>query len=128
MLKKQLKNWFIIHFVLDILFALPLFFSPRYFLELMGWTYYDPLTAKLLAAALFAIGIESWLSRNAELNSFKHLLNLKIIWSFFAVLGIGLLMLDAPVFYPMLLLVFLVFLFFNAIWINFRVKINKYKK
>jgi hypothetical protein len=84
----SLKRWFVTHFVIDILFATPLFFFPVEFLNLLKWHTVDPLATRLVAAALFAIGIESFLGRNASIASFKNILNLKIIWSGSAVTGI----------------------------------------
>ena len=48
-----LRVFFMIHFFVDIVFAIPLFFIPIRFLEFAGWTTVDPVTARLVAAALF---------------------------------------------------------------------------
>lgn len=86
---KSLKNWFVFHFFVDILFAIPLMFFPEQFLGMLGWEQVDIVTARLVAAALFAIGIESWLARNASVESYKSMLQLKILWSAAAVVAIG---------------------------------------
>ena len=49
-----------------------------------------PVRALVSAAALFGIGIESYLGRNAGVEAFTGMLNLKIIWSLSAVVGIAL--------------------------------------
>ena len=85
-----LKRWFIIHFAVDVLFALPLFFFPVVFLTFLGWHSIDPFATRIVAAALFGIGIESFIGRNATAQTFKNMLNLKIIWSGTTILGIGL--------------------------------------
>jgi hypothetical protein len=51
------RTWFVIHFVADVLFAVPLFFFPETTLSLLGWTDVDPAATRLVAAALFGIGI-----------------------------------------------------------------------
>ena len=39
---QALKNWFFAHFVIDVLFAIPLMAAPVFTLELFGWTPVDP--------------------------------------------------------------------------------------
>lgn len=85
----SLRTWFVVHFVADMLAAVPLMVAPRYFMELVGWQSVDPVTTRLVAAALFGIGIESLLGRNADRATFRAMLNLKIIWSGTAILGIA---------------------------------------
>lgn len=85
---RALKNWFIVHFILDLLFAIPLFLFPDSFLSLLGWEVVDPVTARMVAAALFGIGIESLISRNATADSYRTMLMLKMIWSLASVTGI----------------------------------------
>ncbi len=84
----SLRKWFFVHFLLDYAVALPLFIFPRFILEFVGATTIDPLATRIVAAALFAIGGISLVSKNASLEVYKNLLILKIIWSTFAILGI----------------------------------------
>jgi hypothetical protein len=88
MVPESLKRWFVVHFIADVVFALPLFVAPVWFLTLLGWTHVDPLATRLVAAALFGIGIQSYLGRNESREAFLGMLNLKVIWSFSATLGI----------------------------------------
>lgn len=88
MLPTGLRTAFIIHFIADLLFALPLFLVPVPFLTALGWTAVDPLATRLVAAALFGIGIQSWLGRDEPREAFKAMLNLKVIWSATATLGL----------------------------------------
>ncbi len=83
-----LKRWFVVHFVADWLFALPLFFAPRFTLGLFGWTEIDPVTARLVAAALVGIGTQSLLGRHDSRDSYLTMLNLKILWSATATAGL----------------------------------------
>lgn len=89
MVPPALRTWFVIHFVADLGFALPLFFFPREFLGMLGWTEVDPIASRLVAAALVGIGMESLIGRNASRQSFSTMLRLKMMWSATATLGIG---------------------------------------
>ena len=118
----SLRNWFVVHFVVDMLFAVPLMLAPVYTLRLVGWEQIDPITARLVAAALFGIGIESFLGRNAGGESYRGMLDLKIIWSLAAVLGMLVSMLQgaqgSPPFVWGLISLFLAF---NLLWVYWRV-------
>jgi hypothetical protein len=78
---------FVVHFWADVLAAVPLFVAPQQVLGLLGWASVDPLATRIVAAALFGIGIESYLGRNAARASFREMLNLKVIWSASATVG-----------------------------------------
>jgi hypothetical protein len=82
-----LRRWFVVHFIADWLVAIPLFFAPEAFLGLCGWTTVDPFAARGVAAALFAIGAQSFLDRSAGVASFRTMLSLKVIWATFASAG-----------------------------------------
>ena len=77
----SLRRWFVAHCVIDLLFALPLFVAPVTVLKLLAWPSVDPLSTRLVAAALFGIGIQSYLGRNESAETFRGMLNLKMIWS-----------------------------------------------
>ncbi len=76
-----LRSWFVLHFAVDMIVAVPLFFAPREVLALFGWIAIDPLATRLAAAALMGIGLESLLGRKAGREAFKGMLQLKVIWS-----------------------------------------------
>lgn len=84
----SLRKWFVVHCVVDVLVAVPLLLAPRVFLGLLGWSEVDPVMSRAVAAALFGIGIESWLCRNEGRRVFQAMLNLKLIWSGFVMVGI----------------------------------------
>jgi len=86
----SLRTWFVIHFVADMLTGIPLLLFPEGFMPLLGWTTIDPIASRVVGAALMGIGIESYLGRNANIEVFRAMLNLKVIWSSSAILGIGL--------------------------------------
>ncbi len=84
----QVRNWFKVHFVLDMIFAIPLFFAPGYFLGIFGFETVEVNLARLVAAALFAIGGMSLWMNKENYDSFVVMLRLKIIWSSVATLGL----------------------------------------
>lgn len=122
---RALRIWFTIHFAADILFALPLLIAPVAFLSALGWNVVDPLTARMVAAALFGIGTESLLSRNSSKESFRTMLRLKIIWSAAALTGL-LIGLISGLFGIWLVGVslFLIFFLFNILWIYWFVRLK----
>lgn len=89
MVPKGLRVWFVIHFVADLLFAVPLLFFPQALLNFVGWRVYDPILARLVGAALMGIGVESLLGRNADADTFRAMLNLKVIWASSALFAFG---------------------------------------
>ncbi|HSF80736.1 MAG TPA: hypothetical protein VLA49_05860 [Anaerolineales bacterium] len=86
----SLRTWFVVHFVLDFIFAVPLLLAPERVMPLIGWNAVDPITSRLVGAALMGIGVESLLGRKASLETYRAMLNLKIIWAASAVVGISL--------------------------------------
>jgi hypothetical protein len=124
-----LKFWFIVHFVADITFAVPLMFFPEVSLKFAGWQAIDPVSARICAAALFGIGIESLLCRNASLGTFNGMLGLKIIWSLAAIVGFALSLIQnahgRPLFLWMALFIFVAF---NILWVYWKLRVMKIVK
>lgn len=119
---QTLRRWFVIHFVADILFAIPLLFIPEVIMPLVGWTIVDPITSRLVGATLFGIGVESLLGRNASLEVYKAMLNLKVLWGSGAVLGIVLgILMGAPASAWLFLLIFAIF---STVWIYYWLKLR----
>lgn len=123
MISKGLRTWFVIHFAIDILFAIPLLVAPVPFLTFLGWTAVDPYTARLVGAALMGIGIESYLGRNAGVEAFQGMLNLKIIWSATAIAGTLLTMMSGYRPWGAWLLL-AAFIPFNILWIYYRLQLR----
>jgi len=123
---RQLQIWFRIHFVADILFALPLFFFPGKFMSLFGWIEIDPVMARLVAAALFGIGIESLIaSYKADLKAFREMLNLKVIWSFTASAGLVIALVHGEHARPLMLWIITgIFILFHALWLSYRIRLK----
>ena len=99
-------------------------FFPKTFLELLGWPYFDPLTCRIVAAALIGIGLESYLGRNAPIESYRGMLRLKIIWSLTATVGILIAMfsIEERPFIGWLLALF--FAAFNLLWVFWWMKLR----
>ena len=91
---KELKRfdvqsyWFLAHGVVDLLIAIPLIVAPEAFLEWLGWAATEAFTARVVAAALVGIGLESLLSFRTEFLAVKAMLNLKIFWAVAAIVGL----------------------------------------
>lgn len=83
-----LRIWFLIHFVIDLIFGLPLLFAPRWFLPIFDFPTENLLFARLVGAALFAIGMISLFARESSRETFQTLLAFKILWSSAAILGL----------------------------------------
>lgn len=91
-------------------------------MPLLGWKVVDPITSRLVGAALLGIGGESLLSRKASRDVFTAMLNLKIIWAIGAVVGIGLgIAAGGPPLAWGFLAVFAVFL---GVWVYYRYKLQ----
>ena len=123
MVPKSLRTWFVIHFILDFIFAVPLILIPVQFLSLFGWTIIDPLVTRLVGAALMGIGVESFLGRNAGVEAYRGMLNLKIIWSASATFGLLLTMLTlgSPLVGWVLVAIFAPFC---VLWSYYRIKLG----
>jgi len=123
MVPKSLRFWFIVHFVIDIIFAIPLLLVPEFTLSLLGWTTVDPMLSRLAGAALMGIGLESLLGHKANAQVFCAMLNLKIIWSLSAIFGIGFSLIQGG---PIMGWIFLIiFAAFCCLWIYYRIKLHR---
>ena len=78
---------------------------------------------RLVAAALFGIGIESLFGRNSSRESFKAMLNLKIIWSLGVVGGL-LLSLGQSSADCIVWVILFTFVAFNILWVYWRIRLN----
>lgn len=113
----SLRAWFILHFLVDMLFAVPLLFFPAPFLSFLGWGTIDPFAARLVGAALVGIGGMSWWMRNEGREAYSVMLRLKIVWSGAAMLAIVLSMIEHWSIVELLL--FALFAGFFGVWMWF---------
>ena len=119
MVPQSLRFWFVIHFVVDFIFAIPLMIAPVWLLTLFGFETADPFTARLVGAALLGIGGESLLGWNGTVEAFRAMLNLKIIWSLAAIAAIILTLVlnGGPLIAYVILLIFAAF---GGLWMYYR--------
>lgn len=124
MVPRSLRIWFIVHFVADMLFAIPLFVAPVWFMGLFGFALVEPMTARLVAAALFGIGGVSFVVRNQGRETFISLLSLKTIWSLAAIIGIAMSIAEGA---PRSAWLFLaIFSIFSSVWSYFLLELKKH--
>ncbi len=115
---QTLRRWFLIHFVLDFLFGLPLLFFPAFTLSLFGFLTENLMLARLVGAALIGIGGTSLLMHRAGIEIYKAMLDLKIFWSISAIIAIILsIMTGAP---PSAWLFLAIFGLFSVVWTRYR--------
>lgn len=121
MVPSGLRVWFVVHFVVDVVAAVPLLVAPEPTLRWLGWRTIDPFATRLVAVALLGIGIESFLGRNSDAHTYRAMLNLKLIWSGSAVLGISWSMAsDGPAAGAFLA----IFAAFFAVWAYYRLRLG----
>jgi|SRR3989338_4199530 len=84
----SLRRWFIVHFVVDIIFGVPLLLFPIWTMELLGFSGVEVVTVRLVGAALLGIGGVSLWVRSEKREVFLALLRLKLLWSGSAVIGL----------------------------------------
>jgi hypothetical protein len=105
-----------------MLFVIPLLLFPQTLLALLGWATYDPMTARLVGAALMGIGLESLLGRNASAETLRAMLNLKILWSSSAIFAISAALYEgAPAASRAILAIFVAFC---CLWAYYRVRLT----
>lgn len=115
--KKNLRRWFIAHFIVDMLIAIPLFLFPEQVFILFNLPI-EPLMGRIVAAGLFGIGGTSFLIRNKGKAYYDSLLNLKIIWSSTAILALLIsLILGGPSSLWIFIWIFAVFL---IAWVHYK--------
>ncbi len=91
----SLRSWFIVDAVVDFLAAAPLLAAPELVLRRLGWTCVDPISARLVGAAMLANAAATFASRAAGVETYRALLRGKLIWcvagaaSMFIAVGAG---------------------------------------
>ena len=83
-----LRRWFVAHFVVDVFLGIPLLLAPGLVLSRLGWTTIDGAASRLVGAAFLAIGASSWFCRGASVEVVKAMLDLKLVWSLVAIVGL----------------------------------------
>lgn len=115
----SLRYWFVVHFVLDFSLALALLSVPGIVLDAFGLEPINFVLARLIGAALIAIGGTSLLMRNKSIDAYKLMLILKLLWSGSAMVGIGISLLEgAPILISIFLVIFALFFILWAYYLN----------
>lgn len=109
----SLRTWFIIHFVVDILFGVPLLLFPNYIASLFGIGLVEPVTPRIVGAALLGIGGASFLAHKKGRETYEIMLNLKIIWSVTAIFA---LLISPPIIWPAVA----IFALFSLVWMYYK--------
>jgi len=115
---KSLRVWFIVHFVVDFLFAILLFIIPTRMLALFGFEDINILFARLVAAALFAIGGASLVVHKQGVDSYNALLSVKVIWSILAILALVLALIESWSISVVAILI--IFIIFSVTWVYYK--------
>jgi hypothetical protein len=119
----SLRRWFVAHFAVDLLFGVPLLLFPG---TLLGWLAFgcvDPASPRLVGAALLAIGGRSLLGKAAGVEAFRVMLDLKIVWSLAAIVGLVVAVgQGAP---PATWAFLAIFIVFAGVWIHYRVRFKQ---
>lgn len=119
----SLRAWFVVHFLVDVVVAIPLLTMPEEILPRFGWTAVDSVSPRLVAAALMAIGVHSWRCRNAGVETYRALLGLKILWSATAVAGLTIAIArGAP---PLAFVLLSIFLGFSGVWSHYAIRFRQ---
>lgn len=88
-MSRSLRNTFLVHAVVAVLFGLPLLIAPGRFLDVFGWAPIDPIMSRLVGAALLALGWGSFRGwRAATRSDVEILLQVEVIFTVLSVLAI----------------------------------------
>ena len=120
----SLRRWFAVHALVDLLVGLPLLIAPESLLHSLGWVTVDPPSARLVGAALLAIGGQSWFGRRDGVQAYRAMLNLKLLWSAGAILGLGASLGAAHTPGPVWIAL-AVFLGFFGVWFYYRIRMKQ---
>lgn len=119
----SLRRWFVAHFVVDTLCALPLLLAPGLLLPALGFSCVDPVSPRLVGAALVGIGTQSLIGRNQGVETYRAMLNLKLLWSGTAILGLVMGIADGA---PPSTWGFLAsFVAFAGVWMHYRIRLKQ---
>ncbi len=115
----SLEYAFLAHAIVDILFGIPLWIKPKFFLIKFGIkdpTESDILMTRLVASALIAIGIASLIGRKSSGKELRIFLIMKIVWSMMAILSLLTVICNEKYYRWVVILLIIMFLAFNVIW------------
>ena len=106
--------------IVDGLLGMVLFVAPEPALRAFGWHTVDPIATRLLASALLGMSAQTWLGRNGDVAELRAGLNLKVVWTGAATIGLAVaVMAGSPTLATFALIAFGVFF---AQWIYWRIR------
>ncbi|MHA2169627.1 MAG: hypothetical protein ACXAB7_07005 [Candidatus Kariarchaeaceae archaeon] len=77
-----LKNTFLAHAILGVVMGLSYLIDPKMYEDLFDFTMAEPMVYRLVGAAVFALGVSSWLAyREISFEKVRILVILEIIWT-----------------------------------------------
>ena len=118
-----LRHWFVAHFIIDILFAMPLILFPALLLQVLGFETTNLLLARLVGAALVGIGGVSFIMHKKDISEYRAMLQLKLLWSGTAIVAIILSFKDTDTSVKWFLLE--IFIVFFLVWGYYFKKLSK---
>ena len=65
-MSKGLKNTFLAHAVVSLVFGLGMYFAPGLMVSVTGWTPYDPGMTQAFGGMMLALALSSWLGYQAR--------------------------------------------------------------
>ena len=121
-LPKYLPVWFVVHFVIDIIFAIPLLFFTEQFLQYLHFSDENLVFVRLVGAALIGIGGVSFVMHKEGVEVYRVMLALKLLWSGGAIFAIGVSLMQGA---PQITWIFLsIFVIFFVVWGHYYREIN----
>ncbi len=124
MVTKNLRRWFVAHFFIDMMFAIPLLLFPAWFLSIVGLEQENLILARFVGSALLAIGGVSLIMHKKDEAAYSAMLQLKLLWSGTVSIAIVLSFADIKAFLAWILLAIFVVFFF--VWgYYFTIVVNK---
>ena len=122
LMSKTLKYTFLVHAVVAVVFGLPMLIAPGRFLQAFGWKPIDPITSRILGAALLALAWSSYRGwRAREWAQVAIVVEIEAVYTVLACVGLLRHLLFAR--YPAIVwLDFAIFALFAIAWVVSLVK------
>lgn len=118
-MSRELRNLFLLHALVSLLFGVPLVLFPGPFLGALGWTPIDPILSRVAGAAILAMGwssVRAWLADSPHIA--RVLIEMEAVFSLAGALAVLRHLLIAY-YLPAVDFLFGVLLAFAAAWIAF---------
>ncbi len=122
---QSLRIWFVIHYLVDMVFAIPLIFFTAKLLTSLSFGTENLILARLVGAALIGIWGTSFIMYKKSIEAYRTMLTLKLVWSGSAILAITISLLEAQL--GILWLSLLIFIVFFSIWAYYLFKLKGIK-